>query len=79
MSGDELVLFEERSTWLPQMDASGHVPRSFTLGDPRVTTLIDARGQLTNEQVKERLIEEIGLMQTCGVQYWRMEARSFSR
>ena len=39
-------------------------------GDPNVTRLIDARGHLTEEQVKDRLAQEISTMQAHGVQYW---------
>jgi [ribosomal protein S5]-alanine N-acetyltransferase len=39
-------------------------------GDPKVTSLIDARGQLSQEQVRERLMREIGTMQDHGSQYW---------
>ena len=41
-------------------------------GDPAVTRLIDARGQLTEEQVRERLLHETCLQQEHGVQYWPM-------
>jgi len=39
-------------------------------GDPRVTALIDARGRLTREQVREILEREIRNEVTVGVQYW---------
>jgi len=39
-------------------------------GDPRVTRLIDARGQLSENQVRERLEQEIALAERCKVQYW---------
>ncbi len=39
-------------------------------GDPQVTRLIDARGQLTAEQVAERLDQEIATQKAHGVQYW---------
>lgn len=39
-------------------------------GDPRVTRLIDARGQLTPEQVHERLALEIRNQEEFGLQYW---------
>jgi [ribosomal protein S5]-alanine N-acetyltransferase len=39
-------------------------------GDPEVTKLIDARGQLTEEQVRERLLLEIATARSHGIQYW---------
>lgn len=39
-------------------------------GDVEVTRLIDARGQLTAEQVRERLEREIAAERAHGVQYW---------
>ena len=39
-------------------------------GDPEVTSLIDARGQLTEEQVRDRLLLEIATARSHGVQYW---------
>ncbi|UCD78536.1 MAG: GNAT family N-acetyltransferase [Desulfobacterales bacterium] len=39
-------------------------------GDPRVTELIDARGQLSENQVKERLAQEIATAESYDVQYW---------
>jgi [ribosomal protein S5]-alanine N-acetyltransferase len=39
-------------------------------GDPQVTKLIDARGQLTPEQVRERLARELATQREHGVQYW---------
>ncbi|MGH7455722.1 MAG: GNAT family N-acetyltransferase [bacterium] len=39
-------------------------------GDYEVTKLIDARGQLTTNQVQERLIKEIATAKEHGVQYW---------
>lgn len=39
-------------------------------GDYEVTKLIDARGQLTTNQVQERLIKEIATVRKHGVQYW---------
>jgi [ribosomal protein S5]-alanine N-acetyltransferase len=39
-------------------------------GDPQVTKLIDARGQLSEDQVRERLSREIATQQTHGIQYW---------
>ncbi|MEW5870964.1 MAG: GNAT family N-acetyltransferase [Chloroflexota bacterium] len=39
-------------------------------GDPQVTRLIDARGQLSPEQVQQRLEKEIATQQEYGVQYW---------
>ena len=41
-------------------------------GDPKVTAMIDARGQLSEEQVRERLTREIATMDAHGVQYWPM-------
>jgi len=38
--------------------------------DPRVTRLIDARGQLTPGEVGERLAHEIRNQDAFGVQYW---------
>lgn len=39
-------------------------------GDPKVTELIDARGKLTPEQVRERLDHEIAHERFYRVQYW---------
>lgn len=39
-------------------------------GDPRVTELIDARGRLSPDQVRERLEREIASQRAYGVQYW---------
>jgi RimJ/RimL family protein N-acetyltransferase len=39
-------------------------------GDPRVTRLIDSRGQLSAEAVAERLQKEIATCAQYGVQYW---------
>ena len=39
-------------------------------GDPRVTKLIDARGQLSKKQVRERLEHEIEVAKLYNVQYW---------
>jgi ribosomal-protein-alanine N-acetyltransferase len=39
-------------------------------GDPRVTELIDARGRLSPDQVRERLRQEIATEREHGVQYW---------
>ncbi len=39
-------------------------------GDPDVTRLIDARGKLSEEQVRERLAQEIATQRQYGVQYW---------
>jgi RimJ/RimL family protein N-acetyltransferase len=39
-------------------------------GDLKVTKLIDARGQLSKDQVKERLAQEIATAELHRVQYW---------
>jgi len=39
-------------------------------GDIQVTRLIDARGELSREQVQERLLAEIAGQETHGLQYW---------
>jgi ribosomal-protein-alanine N-acetyltransferase len=39
-------------------------------GDPGVTKLIDARGQLSKNQVRERLANEIATAESYAVQYW---------
>jgi ribosomal-protein-alanine N-acetyltransferase len=39
-------------------------------GDPKVTKLIDSRGQLSENQVRERLAHEIATAESYGVQYW---------
>jgi len=39
-------------------------------GDFKVAGLIDARGQLSKAQVKERLAQEIATAEVHGVQYW---------
>ncbi len=41
-------------------------------GDPRVSALIDARGALSDEDVRQRLDDEIALAADDGVQYWPM-------
>ena len=47
------------------------IPLAISLwGDVMVTNLIDARGQLTHDQVTERLTKEIASMKQYGVQYW---------
>jgi RimJ/RimL family protein N-acetyltransferase len=45
-------------------------------GDPAVMALIDARGQLTAEQVEEKLHAEIERERIAGVQYWALFDRS---
>jgi len=39
-------------------------------GDYEVTKLIDARGKLSEAQVRERFDREIATERECGVQYW---------
>ena len=39
-------------------------------GDPAVTRLIDARGQLANDQVQQKLQQEIAAAAQHGLQYW---------
>ncbi len=39
-------------------------------GDIEVTRLIDARGQLSDAQVRERLMQEIATAAAHGIQYW---------
>jgi ribosomal-protein-alanine N-acetyltransferase len=39
-------------------------------GDPKVTRLIDARGKLSEGQVRERLSQEISTARSHGVEYW---------
>jgi RimJ/RimL family protein N-acetyltransferase len=39
-------------------------------GDPRVSSLIDARGTLSEEDVARRLADEVALMVDHGIQYW---------
>ncbi len=39
-------------------------------GDPEVTRLIDARGRLSREQVRERLEKEMATERAHGVEYW---------
>jgi RimJ/RimL family protein N-acetyltransferase len=39
-------------------------------GDARVTEFIDARGQLSEAQVRERLLREMATREAHGVQYW---------
>lgn len=41
-------------------------------GDPKVTRLVDARGQLSPDQVWERLQQEISNQTQFGVQYWSL-------
>ena len=41
-------------------------------GDPEVTALIDSRGQLTGQQVEEKLHAEIDRERSNGVQYWAL-------
>lgn len=51
--------------------ALDNLPLALSLwGDPEVTRYIDSRGQLSPEQVKERLLKEIATQQEAGVQYW---------
>ena len=44
-------------------------------GDPAVTALIDARGELTAVEVEERHRAEIDRERTAGVQYWALFER----
>ncbi|UCH64638.1 MAG: GNAT family N-acetyltransferase [Ignavibacterium sp.] len=39
-------------------------------GNPEVTKLIDSRGKLTYEEVKELLTKEIETQKSFGIQYW---------
>ena len=39
-------------------------------GDINVTQLIDARGQLSHDQVHDRLRQEIATAEAHGIQYW---------
>lgn len=39
-------------------------------GDPRVTALIDARGALSDAQIRSKLASELECVQQHGVQYW---------
>jgi RimJ/RimL family protein N-acetyltransferase len=39
-------------------------------GDPAVTLLIDARGQLSREEVKQRLEQELVSAESHNIQYW---------
>jgi len=39
-------------------------------GDPSVTRFIDARGKLTDKQVKAKLAQEIATADAHGIQYW---------
>jgi hypothetical protein len=41
-------------------------------GDPAVTALIDARGKLTEAQVREKLSTEIERERSSGAQYWAL-------
>jgi RimJ/RimL family protein N-acetyltransferase len=45
-------------------------------GDPRVTQYIDARGKLSVDDVKDRLVREIAGEKKYGVQYWPIFLRS---
>src|SRR3984893_19157741 len=47
-------------------------------GDPEVTALIDSRGQLTGQQVEEKLHAEIDRERSNGVQYWALFNRSMA-
>jgi [ribosomal protein S5]-alanine N-acetyltransferase len=52
---------------------AGDLPLAMELwGDPAVTALIDARGQLTERQVEEKLRAEIDRERSEGVQYWAL-------
>lgn len=44
-------------------------------GDPEVTKLIDARGQLSDEDVRQLLDKHIAAQREHGVQYWPMFLR----
>lgn len=53
------------------------LPLAFELwGDPSVTALIDARGKLSEFQVKQKLREEIARERLHGVQYWALFDRN---
>ena len=45
-------------------------------GDPRVTKFIDARGELSVDDVRNKLAREISGEKDCGVQYWPIFLRS---
>ena len=45
-------------------------------GDPQVTRFFDARERLTEEEVQERLMQEIAGQNDNGVQYWPVFLRS---
>lgn len=45
-------------------------------GDPAVTRLIDARGQLSDEQVRQKLQQELSTAAKFGVQYWPIFLRA---
>jgi len=52
---------------------AGDLPLAMELwGDPAVMALIDARGQLTERQVEEKLRAEIDRERSEGVQYWAL-------
>jgi [ribosomal protein S5]-alanine N-acetyltransferase len=47
-------------------------------GDVEVTRLIDTRGKLSDDQVRERLLREIATAESYGIQYWpifRLDSR----
>lgn len=47
------------------------LPHALALwGNPQVTRLIDARGQLDEAQVREKLAAELDRERRCGMQYW---------
>ena len=39
-------------------------------GDPKVTRFIVANGQMSEDEVRARLFQEIDSQETYGVQYW---------
>jgi len=45
-------------------------------GDPRVTKFIDARGELSEDEVRNRLAQEIASEKNYGVQYWPIFLRA---
>lgn len=76
MGGSRSVYFliSERLVFRAWTDED--MPLAVSLwGDPEVTRLIDARGRLGDDEVRERLDREMAWGREHGVQYWPMFLR----
>jgi ribosomal-protein-alanine N-acetyltransferase len=70
MSDEPIYFLRSRRLGFRQWHRSDFELAFGLWGDPQVTKLIDSRGQLSENQVRERLTREIATAESCGVQYW---------